>query len=850
MRALRFALALALAGAIVGVSTPPTRAQDKITEDEAFQIATEAYIYGYPLVTMEMTRRVMTNVAEPTGPHAPMGQFANLRTYPNASFRDVTAPNADTLYSAAWLDLAKEPYILSLPDEDGRYYLMPMLSGWTDVFEVPGSRTTGTKAQKYALTGPSWKGNEALPDGVTELKSPTSMVWIIGRTYCTGAPEDYKAVHALQDRYSLVPLSAYGTDYKPPKGKVDPDIDMKTAVRDQVNRLDAATYFKMLAALMKDNPPAKDDAPMVARLAKIGIVPGKDFDLGKLDPAVQKGLERAPKAALEKIAAHFKSAGTDVNGWRFMLQVGQYGTDYLQRAFVTWFGLGANRPRDAVYPTSEADAAGKKYSGAGRYTLTFPRGQMPPVKGFWSLTMYDAQFFFVANPLNRYTLSQRNKLKENADGSVTLYIQNEPPGQDRESNWLPAPKGDFVLMLRLYWPKEEGPSIFDGTWKPPAVKRVGDAVAAGKGGKATLQVRLPADARLTIDGAPTPLTGPVRTFISDEMKPGSAYDYELRATWSEGGRQRSAGKKITVRPGDNIVVDLTTPDGQGGPEEHVALKPVVERAPTPDEEAILKNAEGFIAAFHKGDAKGLAAFWVDNGDYTDITGRLLKGRGAIEEAFVGLFAENKGLKLRIDSHSLRFLTPDVAVEEGVTSVIAPDGGPPSRAHYAITHVKKDGQWKLGSVRDTPYKAPSNYEHLKALEWALGEWADENQGGAVARASFAWAENQNFIVSSFASTFKNIAVGGATQWIGWDPAAKQIRSWTFDSSGGFGEGVWTIDGDKLTIKTTATLRDGKKMTSTSVVTRIDADTLTWRSVERAVDGKPLPDQKEVRMKRVK
>ncbi len=182
--------------------------QDLLDEKEAEAIGIEAYIYGYPLVTMEMTRRITTNVTEPDGFKAPMGQFANLRNYPTADFKSVTAPNADTLYSSAWLDVSEEPYILSLPDEDGRYYLMPMLSAWTDVFQVPGKRTTGTKPQIYAITGPNWIGK--LPDGITEYKSPTSIIWIIGRTYCTGTPEDYKAVHALQDKYSLIPLSSYG----------------------------------------------------------------------------------------------------------------------------------------------------------------------------------------------------------------------------------------------------------------------------------------------------------------------------------------------------------------------------------------------------------------------------------------------------------------------------------------------------------------------------------------------------------------------------------------------------------------------------------------------------------------
>ena len=208
---------------------------------EDFWLATDAYIYGYPLVTMDMTRRVMTNVTKPEGTRAPMGQFVKARSYPDASFRDVTAPNADTLYTAAWIDLGKEPWVLSIPDMKDRYFLFPMLDGWTTVFQVPGKRTTGTKAQTYAITGPGWKG--ALPAGVKEYKSPTSMVWILGRIYCTGTPEDYKAVHALQDQCGLVPLSSYGKPYTPADGSVDSAQDMKTAVREQVNRMTADEYF-------------------------------------------------------------------------------------------------------------------------------------------------------------------------------------------------------------------------------------------------------------------------------------------------------------------------------------------------------------------------------------------------------------------------------------------------------------------------------------------------------------------------------------------------------------------------------------------------------------------------------
>ncbi len=440
-------------------------AQDKPSSSPAVETGVDAYVYGYSLVTMEMTRRVMTNVAAPKGTHAPMGQFLLMRSYPNASFRDVTAPNADTLYSTAWLDLTKEPYVLSLPDMHDRYFLMPMLSGWTNVFEVPGKRTTGTKAQSYVITGPSWKGK--LPEGIKQLKAPTNMVWILGRTYCTGTPEDYKACHALMDKYQLVPLSAYGKPYTPPMGKVDPNIDMKTAVRTQVHQMDAVAYFTLLAQLMMDNPPAAADAPHVAKMAAIGLVPGKAFDASKLPADVAKAV---PGIAQKKILGHFKDGGKLINGWVFTTKAGTYGTDYLQRAFITAIGLGANRPQDAVYPTSEADAEGKPYSGANKYVMHFAKGQTPPAEGFWSITMYNAEYFFIDNPLNKYTVSPRNDLKYNADGSLDLYVQNESPGKDKEANWLPAPKGKFVLMMRLYWPQEKNPSILDGTWTPPAVK--------------------------------------------------------------------------------------------------------------------------------------------------------------------------------------------------------------------------------------------------------------------------------------------------------------------------------------------------------------------------------------------
>ena len=458
--------------ATVACSSGPAsseKAQSSPGTEQALKDAVDVYVYGYPLVTMDMTRRQFTNVSAPDAAHAPMGQILKMRTYPAVDNHAVTAPNADTLYTTAWVDVTQEPWIFSVPDMGDRYYLLPMLDGWTNVFQVPGKRTTGGKAQKYAITGPGWSGT--LPAGVTEYKSPTGMVWILGRIYCTGTPDDYAKVHALQDKFSLAPLSSYGKPYTPAAGAVDANFDMKTGIRDQVDALSVNDYFNYLARLMKTNPPAAADAAMVEKMKAIGLEPGKDFDPSKLGAFDKEAIKTVPKVAQVKIMEYFKKAAEPVNGWTFITKnIGEYGTDYIQRALVTAIGLGANRPQDAIYPTSQKDASGDEYDGASKkYIMHFDKGDLPPVNGFWSLTMYDKDYFFVANPLNRYTLSQRNKLITNPDGSIDLYLQAESPGKAKEANWLPAPKGQFIPMLRLYWPKETPPSIIDGTWKPPAI---------------------------------------------------------------------------------------------------------------------------------------------------------------------------------------------------------------------------------------------------------------------------------------------------------------------------------------------------------------------------------------------
>jgi len=431
-------------------------------------IVRDAYIYGYPLVTMDMTRRQQTNVAAPDDAHAPMGQLIKMRAYPAVDNKGAAAPNADTMYTMVWYDVSTEPWVFSIPDMGDRFYIMPMLSSFNEVFFVAGSRATGSKAQTYAVTGPGWSGT--LPEGVTQVKSPTALVWILGRVYSTGTPEDYKAVHELQDKFASVPLSAYAKPYTPPPGDVDEKFDMKKAVRKQVNDLPINEYFSYLAKLLKTNPPKPEDAPIVAKLAEIGIVPGQELDKSKL-PVLGQKLD--PKLALLDMVKAMKDK-KPVNGWLYWTSdAGNYGTDYEQRAMVTLIGPGLNFPQDAVYPFTEKDSEGKEYDGSKyKYVMRFEKGQMPPVKGFWSLTMYDKDFFFVPNSINRYNLSQRNAFVTNPDGSVDVYLQAESPGKDKVPNWLPAPKGKFITMLRLYWPQDTPPTILDGSWTPPPVKRV------------------------------------------------------------------------------------------------------------------------------------------------------------------------------------------------------------------------------------------------------------------------------------------------------------------------------------------------------------------------------------------
>ncbi|HLH87516.1 MAG TPA: DUF1254 domain-containing protein [Xanthobacteraceae bacterium] len=438
-----------------------------VSADAAYAIAVDAYLYFYPLVTMDLTRRQFTNI-EPGKERGkgPMNTFSSVPVYPPADFKGVVRPNFDTLYSSAWLDLTKEPVIVSAPDTDGRYYLLPMLDMWTDVFAAPGWRTTGTRAVHFALTPVNWRGT--LPASVTRIDAPTPYVWIIGRTKTDG-PADYDAVHKIQAGYKVTPLSQWGKTPTPPKATIDSTVDMSTPPKTQVNTMPAGKFFAYAAEVLKVQPPHITDQPIIAQLRRIGFEPGKSFDLEQADPAIREALAGAPGEAQKLMAWKTPTLARVANGWLMNTDtMGVYGNYYLKRAIVADVGLGANLPEDAIYPNNLGDQTGKPLDGANKYALHFDKRATPPVSAFWSVTLYDSDGFQVANPLDRFAVSSWMPLKYGADGSLDLYVQNENPGADKEANWLPAPKGPFNLTMRLYAPKSDA---LTGKWNPPPVVR-------------------------------------------------------------------------------------------------------------------------------------------------------------------------------------------------------------------------------------------------------------------------------------------------------------------------------------------------------------------------------------------
>ena len=445
----------------------PALAQQTPNPKETGEIAARGYTFAYPLVLMEMTRR--NTMRYQTQGASEMNQFTHVRQFPDDTFHQVIRPNADTLYSSAWLDLSKEPVLLHVQDTHDRYYLMQLMDAWTETISVPGKRTTGTAEGWFAIVGPGWKGT--LPAQVQRIDCPTNMAWLLGRTQTNGVA-DYPAVHKLQDGYVLMPLSRYPDG---PKVLSQPTrkSDMTGFVRppEAVQKMTATEFFTLFTELLVKNPPHAGDEPMMADLRRIGIVPGKftPVHLPAIEAAAASVSARLEAAATRTgVSATNQSAATGWTGGS--KSVGRYGTNYQARSVIARTGLGANPPEDATYLNCHQDADGQPLTGASSYQVHFAKGQIPPVKAFWSLTIYNEQGYFTANAIHRFAIGDRDALKFNADGSLDIYLQHASPGADRESNWLPVPSEGFNVSLRLYWPSD---AILEGRWTPPAIAREG-----------------------------------------------------------------------------------------------------------------------------------------------------------------------------------------------------------------------------------------------------------------------------------------------------------------------------------------------------------------------------------------
>ena len=430
--------------------------------DDLRTLAHEAYVYLYPLATMEATRRQMINAdPERKPPMGPPNEFHHIRAFPDAEFRAVVRPNFDTLYSSAWIDLSNGPVRIEAPDTDGRYYMLPMLDMWSDVFANPGKRTTGTGPLNLVLIGPG--GGEEAPAGAEAIVAPTPWVWVIGRTQTNG-PADYAAVGAVQDGFRATPLRD-GAAFE-----VDPTADTETEPLRLVNGMSGAEFFAFASAPLAQNPPHATDFSILARISALGLVPGREFDAGRFTGPELAEIEAGVEAAKKELLAAVPKLGRHANGWMISTDsIGVYGNYYLKRAVVAEIGLGANPPEDAIYPVLLTDADGGQPNGDNDYVIHFEADRLPPVAAFWSITMYDAEGFQVPNELGRFAIGDRDPLVFNEDGSLDIYVQRANPGRDREANWLPAASGPSGITMRLYAPDR---SALAGGWSPPPVSRV------------------------------------------------------------------------------------------------------------------------------------------------------------------------------------------------------------------------------------------------------------------------------------------------------------------------------------------------------------------------------------------
>lgn len=432
-------------------------------------IAAQGYIYGFPLVLMGETLNGLTGPERVCGLGTDLNTFAHVLERPDASFKAVVRPNVDTLYSSAMLNLADGPQLLYMPPVKDRYVLMALLDAWSNNFAGVGTQSHGEEEGRYVIVGPNWEGS--LPDGYERIDAPTNLVWIVGRTEVRG-DDDIPVVNAIQQQYTLSPW-AHDTPASGITGCVP--ASNKTPPIDVVKALSTREYFSRLSDLMRDNPPPAEDAAMVAALGKIGVGPEATTTPDQLSWLKKIALEFGCRGAQRLLVFATRLLG--LSGWGpdpALVPLGEYGRRYLIRAVVAQVGFGANRGEFAVYQNASRDAKHRPLSGKYGYTLTFPADALPPVKAFWSLTVYGNDGFLRDNLLaeqlsvSSYALGSNSELSASADGSITLYLTTEPPEGTPLSNWLPTPPGAFQVTIRLYDPSD---AILESQWKVPPIVR-------------------------------------------------------------------------------------------------------------------------------------------------------------------------------------------------------------------------------------------------------------------------------------------------------------------------------------------------------------------------------------------
>jgi hypothetical protein len=441
---------------------------------EAKAIAEEGFIYGLPIV---MNYAVMYEFSVDTKNSqfkAPFNQIKNLAYV--ATYKDtaVVTPNSDTPYSTLWFDLRAEPMVVSVPAvEKTRYYTVQLIDGNTFNFGYIGSRATGSDAGDYMVVGPNWQG--ATPPGIKKVfASSTQFAFAAIRTQLF-EPADMPNVEKVQAGYKAQPLSAYLKQPAPPAA---PSIDFPKADAELVKK----NFFEYLDFALQFAPAGPEERAIREKLVRIGVGAGKTFDFKDLPLTHKLEVGLGMKDGEEKVVKYLAEGSKNINGWKVGSLFGDrlfYSGDWLKRAAAAKGGIYGNDAAEAVYPLTKTLADGEALDGSkNKYTLTFAAGQYPPVEAFWSVTMYDGKTqLLIENPINRYLINSPMLpgMKKNPDGSLTLHIQKHSPGADKESNWLPAPNGEIYLVMRLYWPKVEAPSILPpgtGSWQPPGIKKV------------------------------------------------------------------------------------------------------------------------------------------------------------------------------------------------------------------------------------------------------------------------------------------------------------------------------------------------------------------------------------------